>query len=352
MLALLLTAVALVSIQPWAPNRVGPRLEVPDLLGKAGVGEATAVAHSPAPQDDGLHVGAGTATPVVKPIDIPEVGSPAHVGLGVGVGVPVAGLAPVRHQPSEQAPDAPAPVAAPPPSAAPAPAPVAAPQPSPQLVADFEAGLDGFSTDGAGNVPPRVASGIARDGERAVVIRLTGDQSNSRLIVGGDGGGGEEDVVQIREGQEIAVAFSFYIQTMIYGEPGADNLVLRFLSDASEALTFGLELWDPAGAGTERGLWSSGEAVGGDRFLAPVTERSWHDAVVHFKASSQGAGFYAVYLDGELVDAREGVSLIAPGSEFAQLEVGLFRDGERVQGTSEIRLDAAKLGDTLESVLP
>ena len=38
--------------------------------------------------------------------------------------------------------------------------------------------------------------------------------------------------------------------------------------------------------------------------------------IVHFKASSLGAGFYAVYIDGELVDAREGISLIVPGSSL------------------------------------
>jgi hypothetical protein len=240
------------------------------------------------------------------------------------------------------------------PQPASSPVPAAAPAPGPQLVADFENGLDGWSTSAVGDVSPRVAFGIVRDGERAAVVRLAGDQSSSRLILGGDGGGDEEGVVQIREGQEYAFAFSFYIQTMAYGEPGADNLILRLQSDGTESLTFGLELWDPAGGalGEERGLWSAGEAVGGDRFLGPASERAWHDVIVHFRASSQGEGFYAVYLDGELVDARDGVSLIAPGSDHTQIEVGLFRDGEHVQGTSEIRLDAAKLGDTLESVLP
>jgi hypothetical protein len=205
-----------------------------------------------------------------------------------------------------------------------------------------------------GDVIPKVVTGIVRDGEKASVVRLTGDQSRSQLILGGDGDADEEDVVQIREGEEYAFAFSFYIQRMAYGEPGVDNLVLRFKSDASDALAFGLQLWDPEEDSErgERGLWSSGEAVGGDRFLAPAPERTWHDAIVHFKASSQGAGFYEVYLDGELVDARDGVSMIVPGSGYAQIEVGLFRDGEQVQGTSELRLDAAVLGNTVESVQP
>ena len=88
--------------------------------------------------------------------------------------------------------------------------------------------------------------------------------------------------------------------------------------------------------------------MGGDRFLAPVSERTWHDVVISFRASSAGDGFYTLSLDGELVDARDEVSLIAPGSTSAQIEVGLLRDSTRVQGTSEIRLDAA----SLESVEP
>ena len=64
------------------------------------------------------------------------------------------------------------------------------------------------------------------------------------MTLGGDGGDSGAGVVQIREGAEYFFAFSFYIQTMVYGEPGADNLILRFKSDASDSLTLGLELWD------------------------------------------------------------------------------------------------------------
>ena len=70
--------------------------------------------------------------------------------------------------------------------------------------------------------------------------------------------------------------------------------------------------------------------------------------MIRFRASSEGDGFYILSLDGELVDARGEISLIAPGSSAAQIEVGLLRDSTRVQGTSEIRIDAA----SLESVEP
>ena len=88
--------------------------------------------------------------------------------------------------------------------------------------------------------------------------------------------------------------------------------------------------------------------MGGDRFLRPVAERTWHDVVLRFRASSEGDGYYILSLDGELVDARGEISLIASGSSAAQIEVGLLRDPTRVQGTSEIRIDAA----SLESVEP
>jgi hypothetical protein len=354
MMLLLLFGVALVGIQPWAANSVDPRLDVPG-LGAVSIPETIAAAPAPAAAAAAPRVGRAHAMTVAAPARAPEQSSSPQAGIGPGRPVAGGGSAapePAPTPPSPQAQAQPEPVVAQEP--APPPVPAAAPAPGPQLVADFEDGLNGFSTSAVGDVPPRVASGIARDGERAGLIRLTGAESSSGLILGGDGGSGEEGIVEIRDGQEYAFAFSFYIQSMVYGEPGADNMILRLRSDASESVALGLELWEAPGqtAGFERGLWSSGEAVGGDRFLAPVSERAWHDVVVQFKASSQGLGSYALYLDRELVDSRDGVSLIAPGSDHSQIEVGLFRDGERVQGTSEIRLDAAKLGETLESVQP
>jgi hypothetical protein len=92
--------------------------------------------------------------------------------------------------------------------------------------------------------------------------------------------------------------------------------------------------------------------MGGDRFLSPVPEQVWHDVAIHFKASSVGAGFYEVYLNGTLVDARSGVSMIPPDATHAYIKDGLYRNGTEIPGTSEIRLDAARLGTTMESVLP
>jgi len=183
-------------------------------------------------------------------------------------------------------------------------------------------------------------------------VLLSGDEDSSEPIVAGEAEGG--DPVQIREGGEYALAFSFYIERMVYGEPGAPNLILRTVGDASPEPSLGLQLWDYAGSdglSGGRGLWSAGEAMGGDRFLAPVGEGAWHNVVLLFSASSQGAGYYALYLDGQPVDLRLGVSMIPPGSSYAQIELGLFRDGERLPGTSAIWVDAVTLGETLGPAL-
>ena len=88
----------------------------------------------------------------------------------------------------------------------------------------------------------------------------------------------------------------------------------------------------------------------GDRYLAPLAEDQWHDVVIHFKSSSHGNGFYRVYLDGQLVDSRDGVSMIVPGHSSAYIKNGLYRNGDEIPGTSEIRLDAGRLGTSLASV--
>jgi Polysaccharide lyase len=204
-------------------------------------------------------------------------------------------------------------------------------------------------------VLPRLTEDIVRNGELAAAVRLTGDLDRSELILGGSGDRSTAETVRFREGDEYWYAFSFYIQSMVYGGPGAHNLIMQFKSDGDGSPDFGLQLWDyngDDGRSGGRGLWSHGDAMDGDRFLAPVPEQVWHDVAIHFKASSVGAGFYEVYLDGELVDARSEVSMIVPGRSYAYIKDGLYRNGTEIPGTSEIRLDAARLGTTRESVLP
>jgi hypothetical protein len=157
--------------------------------------------------------------------------------------------------------------------------------------------------------------------------------------------------VQVRDGGEYAFSFSFYIQPAVYMSPGTENLILRFKGAAGDIPSFGLQLWDD-GSATQRGLWSSGDAMGGERFLAPVEEGVWHEAVVCFQASSEGDGFYLLILDGQPVDARAWVSLIEPGSNSTLIETGLFRNGEPVVGVPDIVFGPTRLGETLESVIP
>jgi Polysaccharide lyase len=259
-------------------------------------------------------------------------------------------------EPPPPAPEPPPPAPAPPPPAPePPPPPSPEPPPPPLLAANFENGLSGWNTAGVGEALPRVTTDIVREGDKSSAIRLTGEQDRSELILGGNGGGSTAGTIQFHEGDEYWYGFSFYIQSMVYGEPGAHNLIMQFKSADSGSPNFGLQLWDYAGDGGQgggRGLWSHGKAMGGDRFLAPVPEQTWHDVVIHFKASSVGAGFYEVYLDSVQIDSRNGVSMIVPGAPYAYIKDGLYRNGEEIPGTSEIRLDAAKLGDTRESVQP
>ncbi|HET8862371.1 MAG TPA: heparin lyase I family protein [Solirubrobacterales bacterium] len=234
---------------------------------------------------------------------------------------------------------------------------VTPPDPAPPALVDagFEDGLQGWNTAGVGDVVPRVATDIVRDGTQSSAVRLTGEQDRSELILGGNGSGSTAGTVRFHEGDEYFYGFSFYIETMVYGGPGAHNLIMQFKSADSGSPNFGLQLWDYEGDDGHsggRGLWSHGNAMGGDRFLSPVPEQVWHDVVIHFRASSVGAGFYEVYLDGVEIDSRSGVSMIVPGAPYAYIKDGLYRNGEEIPGTSEIRLDAAKLGDTFESVLP
>jgi Polysaccharide lyase len=321
-LVLALALIALLSLKPWEADPMGPSLSVSPNLG-LGLDDAVAVIPAPGVRVAPARVAPAAAHPTLvdsrkepatEQSPGPELGISAARAVQVSEATPPPSQ-PSRPQPQQQVPveaPAPVPVATP----APDPAPVAAPVTQPQLDADF-------------------------------------DRPYLQSVFDEDDGASDVVTVQVVEGEEYAFAFSFQILQMVYGEPGADNLIVHLNGDASEAPSFGLQLWDYAAdewQGDWRGLWASGEALGEDRFLAPVSEREWHDVIVHFEASSVGTGYYEVFLDGEAVDARSDVSLIAPGSSSAQVELGLFRDGERVQGTSEILFDAAKLGSTVASV--
>jgi len=223
------------------------------------------------------------------------------------------------------------------------------------LDAGFENGLFNWNTAGVGESLPTVVNDVVRSGGSAGKVLLTGNQTRSELILGGNGGASTSGMVEFDEGDEYWYGFSFDILSMVYGEPGAHNLIMQFKGDDDGSPAFGLQLWDYAGddgeyAASPKGLWSHGPAMDGDRFLAPVSEGAWHDIVIHFKASAVGAGFYELYLDGNLIDSRSGVSMIADGASYAYIKDGLYRNGDEIPGTSELRLDAAKLGHSMADV--
>ncbi len=243
----------------------------------------------------------------------------------------------------------PTPTPTPEPTPAPTPAPSPAPIVAPLLDASFENGLANWNLAGVGDVNPTVATDLVRSGTKSVKVALTGSQNRSELILGGNGNGSTNGTVEFREGVERYYAFSINVQQMVYGKPGAHNLFMQFKSDGTGSPAFGLQLWDYQG---KRGLWSHSSAMGGDRYLAPLAHNQWHDVLIHFKASSTGNGFYRLYLNGKLIDSRDNVSMILAGRSYAYIKNGIYRNGGNIPGTSDIRLDAARLGTTQASVTP
>jgi hypothetical protein len=339
LLALLaaLAGAALLIARPWEDENVVPSLTV-----TPGIDSGL---ESSVPVAPGRQVAVAQAVPVPHGVAV-LAGKPLPAANGRSAPAATIAIADARplSSPAPSAPESPAPAPAAQPEPVSTPIASPAPQPSTQLVADEgEAPSAPGAAPEAGGRPPRVTRGMVGDGHTARVIRLSGEEPGSELILG-DGASGVP--TQIQEGDEYALSFSLDVQSMAFGEPEADNVMVEFTDEAGESRTFGLQLWqlaigDPQSLG--RGVWASGEAMGGNRFLSPLTERAWHDVEIDFKASAQGEGFYAVFLDNELIDARAGVSLIPSGSGAAQIGVGLRRDPTRVQGSSEIRFGPASL---------
>lgn len=246
---------------------------------------------------------------------------------------------------------APAPTPAPAPAPGPAPAPTPTPTPTPAAAiaeSGFEEGLRGWNTAGVGEVEPTTESWNALEGNSACLVALTGSENRSELIFGGDGGGSLAGMYRFEEGNEYWYGISIDVLRMTYGHPGAHNLFMQFKSEGEGSPNFGLQLWDWEG---KKGLWSHSEAMGGDRYLAPLSENAWHEILIHFRASSNNTGFYELFLDGRLIDSRANVSMIVPGARSAYIKDGLYRNGGTNPGTSEILLDAARLGTSREAVL-
>lgn len=307
-------------LQPWRADTVTPQLfftPAPDV----GLGDSVAV--SPAPK-----LAVAPASPV-------SVQQPKPVAGGLAAGEKGAGARRLASVGPARAVTAPRPVPAP--EGTPATPEATAPTTPTTPVAVPVA-----------TTPPAPAAAAPPP---AVVPVERGGGPSGPIGAGAGGGEGKPGgAIEVAAGGEGALSFSFLAQPSAYRAPGEENLILRFVGGVGEEPSFGLQLWD--GGSDQRGLWSSGDAMGGARFLAPVVDGERHQVVVDFKASSEGDGFYLVLLDGEPVDARAFVSLIGPGQGSALAEAGLFRDGERVTKASEVLFGPLELGETLESALP
>lgn len=218
----------------------------------------------------------------------------------------------------------------------------------PYFSAGFEHGLAGFNLAGVGEVIPQVFHGAARSGNSSCKFTLQGSEERSELILGGDRPG-EHGEIDFFSGQKVWLGFSFKILTMDYGHPGAHNLIMQFKGEGDGSPELGLSLWDVDG---KRGFYSAGDAMNHERFLAPAPERQWHDVAILIGASNDGAGFYRVFLDGRLLEARSHVSTIPPGRRSAYIKLGLYRNARELQGDSSLLIDSVALGNTRESVKP
>jgi hypothetical protein len=317
-----LAFVALLSLQPWAVSVVAPQLSVAPGLG-AALDDAVALPPgnrlAVAPARPAAVAAAGGRRLAANVATAGAEGSRPRLGVAAARAV----ARPPGDDGAESRPEQPpapeSPPASPsPPSPAPAAVPVATPAPSPAPEVATAPPTRVASSHGKPPAGPTTAGMGPVDGEAA-------------------------EAVDIHEGKEYAFTFSFGIQPDVYLPPGSENLIVQIQGEESESPRFGLQLWDD-GSGSGRGLWASGDAMGGERFLAPVAEGIWHEATVYLRASSKGDGFYLLLLDGEPIDARAWVSLIDPGESAARIEVGLFREGERVVGASGAIFGPFRLG--------
>jgi hypothetical protein len=90
------------------------------------------------------------------------------------------------------------------------------------------------------------------------------------------------------------------------------------------------------------------EGAEGSEVPPPVVT---HDLTVYFGSSGEGTGFHLVLFDGQAVEIGEDVVPTEPGKSCAQIDLGLLL-GESIEAGTEIRIEAVKLGEELEPVVP
>ncbi|MGH2937434.1 MAG: heparin lyase I family protein, partial [Solirubrobacterales bacterium] len=213
--------------------------------------------------------------------------------------------------------------------------------PSPAFSGGFERGMLGFNLAGVGEVDPAIVEVPRGSHRHAAKFTLRGHQGRSELIVGGDGGEDNGGTKEFGEGAEGWLGFSVDILRMDYGPPRFFNLIMQFKGEGEGSPNFAMQLADRGG---ERGIWTSGNAMGHSRFLAPISSRRWHRVELNFRASNHRAGFYRLFLDGRLIDQRHGVSMIPPGRQRAYIKLGLYRDGLDLDRISSTLVDSVRIG--------
>lgn len=283
-----LAVVVLVSVQPWGKSTLAPNVSLAPPGLEGAVGDAVAVApgqsFAVAPAQP-----AGSGAASLAGGELAAASDPARIRTGIAAAKVVASGSQggVPSSPSKPAPEPTPSQPAPAPAAVPVAAPVSAPAAAPP----------GRVPPAPGSEPPGPIPGGVDPEEEAL---------------------GPTDSVEIQVGDELEYSFSFYVEPTAFRLPGEEMPIVQIRSEESESASFGLQLWDD-GAG-QRGLWASGDAMGGERFLAPLAEGIEHQATLYLHASSEDDGFYVLTVDGLPVDARAWVSLIDPGSGCALIE--------------------------------
>jgi len=270
----------LLALNPLPPTSLGPQVGLAPGIG-VGLGDSSPAAPGRTFAVAPAQATGGAAGPAPAVAATVAAGGPRMVA-SLASARAVTGV--VASPPAQAAPEEPAPVAAPEPPSVPAPEPVAtpveAPAPEPVVAVPVQVPYaPGFQ-------PGPVSAGVEPPP------------------------GIPAELLEVRAGDEGEASFPFVIEPTSFGAPGEDDSIVRFADPAGEEPTFALQLWDD-GAG-QRGLWSSGDAMGGERFLAPLSEGE-HELSVEFVASSEEDGLYRVALDGQTVDWRAWVSLLPPG---------------------------------------
>lgn len=305
-----LAVAVLISVQPWGASTLAPQLSLAPGIGVA-LGDSIEVAPgrqlAVAPAQP---AGSGAARPGANEVAVTSGAPRLQMNIATAQAVASGGEAGAPSSPSRP------PLAQPTPSQ-PTPAPEGVPVVAPVSAPVPEAAPPTRISTGSGNPPPGpIAGGVDPEEE------------------------GPGDSIEIQAGEELAYRFFFHVEPTAFRAPGSDNLILQIRGEPGDDPSFGLQLWDD-GVG-QRGLWASGDAMGGERFLVSVAEGAWHEVTVYLQVSGEDDGLYLLTLDGQPVDARAWVSLIGSESSHAQLEVGLFRDGERVLDPADVSFGPAQ----------